>query len=462
MTAKRSLTLLVLVAISYYKGSWCDKIQMSTELPSKASHITQPETSWNQSSAVFDPAFYVTTDFILRLNELIKHLATYSLDNTLEPRDAIDLAGAMWNQTEASLEDIVTRSRSTTANRRNGNLTNLALRTALEAVQSEKSNFLRQMANYNHSKATPEIDAISLIDRTTQDGDVVMSDPDMTLIMHSSVHELTTVSMGLLHSLEGITVPNRQARANPTQSSVEKFLAVFKRAIVDTKLNFQTQANRVLRRVRAHLSALDGTRELGSYLKSYADLITMFKKDVNKLLYMTYRSVEMSLNPYRTRIDEELTMGISDQLTTAGMSNGHAYLYLCFKRYIFPYYDQSLAVAKLLHCGEPELKTMEYLVTVAIPILERAAISDSSAVQMNVICASGSTECMNNYYMSLSDQLYAAQERFQSYEHFIELELLALSHRVDVCAYSTVLDVENYVQVIKAKFQSCLNTGSVN
>ncbi|XP_052899504.1 uncharacterized protein LOC128305908 [Anopheles moucheti] len=411
---------------------------------------------------MLDPAFYVTTDFILRLNELIKHLAMYTLDSTLESQEAFDRAGSMWNQTEAKLEDLVTRSRATTANNRNGNLTNLALHTALEAVQSEKSNFLKQMANYNHSKATTEIDAISFIDRTTQDGELVLSDPDMALIIHSSVHELTTVSMGLLHLLEDITISNRQARANPTQSSVEKFLAVFKRAIVDTKLNFQTQANRVLRRVRAHLSTLDGTPELGHYLKCYADLITMFKKDVNKLLYMTYRSVEMSLNPYRTRIDEELSMGISDQLNAAGMSNGHAFLYLCFKRYVFPYYDQSLAVAKLLHCGEPELKTLEYLVTIAIPILERAAISDSSAVQMNVICASGSAECRNNYYMSLSDQLDAGRERFQSYVHFIELELLALSHRVDVCAYSTVLDVENYVEVIKAKFQSCLDTGSVN
>uniref|UniRef100_A0A182W703 GST C-terminal domain-containing protein n=1 Tax=Anopheles minimus TaxID=112268 RepID=A0A182W703_9DIPT len=358
-----------------------------------------------------DPTFYVTTDFILRLNELIKHLALYSLDDTFDSREVIEHAGAMWNQTEVILEDLVNRSKAPTDADRNGNLTNL--HAALDAVRSEKNSFLKQMADYDRSKAT-EIDAISLIDRTTKQ-DLVMVDPGMTLIMHSSVHGLTNVTMGLLHSLEASSFNGRgQARANPTQPSVEMFLALFKRTIVDTQLNFQTQANRVLRRVRANLSALSTTPELGQYLTDYAALIATFKMEINNLLDTAYNSVVMSMTPYRMTIDEEISLGISELLSSAGMSTEHAFLYVCFKRYVFKYYDQSLAVAKLLHCGEPELRTLEYLVTVAGPILERAAISDSSAVNMNVICAIGSTECMNNFYTSLADQLVAAQARFQS------------------------------------------------
>uniref|UniRef100_A0A182MEJ4 Uncharacterized protein n=1 Tax=Anopheles culicifacies TaxID=139723 RepID=A0A182MEJ4_9DIPT len=363
----------------------------------------------------------------------------------------------MWNQTEAILEDLVESHSAATTNdtRRNGNLTNL--HTALDAIRSEKNSFLQQMAAYDQSKAT-EIDAISLIDRTKQD--LVMADSGMALIMHSSVHGLTNVTMGLLHSLGSNGAG--QARANPTQPSVDTFLAVLQRTVVDTQLNFQTQANRVLRRVRAHLSALSQTPELGTYLSQYADLIATFKMDVNNLLNTMYSSVTMSMSSYRTMIDEELSLGISDLLSSAGLSNEHAFLYTCLKRYVFKYYDQSLAVAKLLHCGEPELRTLEYLVTVAGPILERAAISDSSAVQMNVICSIGSTACMANYYTSLADQLVAAQARFQSYVQFIELEVTALSQRIDICAHSTLFDMQYYVQVIKGKFTTCLSTGSVN
>uniref|UniRef100_A0A4Y0BNR8 Uncharacterized protein n=1 Tax=Anopheles funestus TaxID=62324 RepID=A0A4Y0BNR8_ANOFN len=459
MIAKRSLPLLLISTIWCFKTSWCDTAK---ERFSKASYIPQPETSWDQSTAGLDPSFYVTTDFILRLNELIKHLALYSLDNTLDTREAIDRAGTMWNQTEAVLEDLVTHSQANTDNLHNGNLTNLSLRTALEAVRLEKRHFLKEMADYNRRM---EIETISLIDRTKQENDVVMADPGMTFIMHSSVHGLTSVTVGLLHSLEGMDLTRNggaQARANPTRLSIETFLAVFQRTIVDTKLNFQTQANRVLRRVRAQLSTLSLTPELGQYFKDYSALIATFKMNVHALLEATYQSVVMSMDSYRTRIDEEVSLGISELLSSAGQSAQHAFLYLCFKRYVYTYYDQSLAVAKLLYCGEPELRTLEYLVKVAEPILERAAISDSSAVQMSVICATGSAACMANYYTSLRDQFLAAESRFQSYAHFIDQELMALSHRVDVCALSTVLDIEYYVQMIKTKFQTCLTTGSVN
>ncbi|XP_050072268.1 uncharacterized protein LOC126560349 [Anopheles maculipalpis] len=450
MIAKR-LPFLVLVSIVCFLGvSWCDRDsnQLAKEQLSKPSDL--------------DAAFYVTTDFILRLNILIKHLALYSLDDALDARQTILHAGEMWNHTQKSLEDLVLHSRSAIDVLPDGNLTNTYLHAALDAVRTERRHFMTRVAFFYPPMAT-EIDVMAFIDRTYQDGGMVTTNPDIILLMHSSVHRLSKISEGLLSALGAVVSnsDNRQARANPTQASVDLFNEGFYRTIVDTQLNFQTQANRLLRRVRAQLATITLTSELGLYLTNYTGLITMFKTNVTTHLNLTSANVMTAMTLNRTTIDLQLSTGITNLLASVAASTSHAYLEVCLNRYVFPYYAQSLAVAKLLYCGEPELRMLEYLVTVAIPILERAAISDSSAVKISVICSTGSTDCMTNYYNSLADQFMGAQTRLTSYVEFINQELLGLEQRVYVCTNSTVLDVANYVTVIATQFATCLETGTV-
>uniref|UniRef100_A0A182JPP3 GST C-terminal domain-containing protein n=1 Tax=Anopheles christyi TaxID=43041 RepID=A0A182JPP3_9DIPT len=323
-----------------------------------------------------NPAFYLTTEFILHLNELIKQLAVYSLDDTIDSRDTIEHAGDMWNHTQAALEELVHRSAFV-----GSNITNFALHGALEEIRLEKSNFMMRLGNV---KNEVEISATSLIDRSGQ-YHAASSDA-----MQPSVHRLTNVSARLLHVLEAISIDNSDGtgRANPTNASIELFLTVWDRAIVDTQRNFKTQIDRALRRVKAQLSSLDTTTALGQYLMKLAELYALFKTDVTAKLALIATSVRMKMEDYSTTIDSQLTAGISDLLLAAGTSSVHTFLYLCLKRYVYSYFDESLAVGKLLYCGEPEIATLEYLVTVAGPILERAAVSDSSAEKMSIICSS--------------------------------------------------------------------------
>ncbi|XP_035915716.1 uncharacterized protein LOC118513699 [Anopheles stephensi] len=446
MTVKRLFSLVVVSIICFFGVILChnDNRIKSENLP---------------VSSGPDEAFYVTTDFILRLNVLIKHLAMYSLNDTLDAREAIRHADKMWNYTALSLEALVLRSRPAIELLPSRNFTNSSLHAALDVVRTERDNFLSQTSCFSPSLVA-EIDAMSFIDRTNQPGGVVPN-PDIKLLMQSSVHRLSKVSEGLLRTLRTIRSNKRggQPRANPTQASVELFIAGFQRHIVDTRLNFETQANRLLSRVSAQLATLTLTPVLGQYLTNYSKLIETFTKNVSTHLNNTSIGVLASMNTSRTTVDMVLSAGNAGLLTAVAMSNSHKFLDLCLNRYVFPYYNLSQAVAKLLFCGEPELRTLEYLVTGAIPILDRAAISDSSAVKMAVICSSGSTACLTDYDNSLPAQFMAAQVRMESYVEFINQELLGLGQRVSVCANATVLDVGNYVNVTSPKFATCLSTG---
>uniref|UniRef100_A0A182TBL6 Uncharacterized protein n=1 Tax=Anopheles maculatus TaxID=74869 RepID=A0A182TBL6_9DIPT len=394
MATSKRLPCLVLVSIVCFLGvSWCDKDDRLIE-----ERISRPSQSPRVSSGLGE-AFYVTTDFILRLNVLIKHLAMYSLNDTLDSREAILRADEMWNYTEMSLENLVHQSRKAADDLRSENLSNSSLHAALDAVRTERDNFMTR-ANFFNPSMPAEIDAMTFVDRTNQDeGEVVaMANPGITLLMQSSVHRLSKISEGLLRTLKAISSnkATEQARANPTQSSVETFNAGFQRLIVDTQLNYQTQANRLLRRVRAQLATLTQNAPLGLYTTNYTGLITTFKTNVTNLLNVTSTNVMAAMNTNRTEIDLQLSTGITNLLTSVTTATSQDFLELCLNRYVFPYYGLSRAVAKLLFCGEPELSTLEYLVTVAIPVLDRAAISDSSVVKMSTICSTGSTACMTN------------------------------------------------------------------
>lgn len=421
--------------------------------------------------ANIDPAFYMTTDFILQLNELIKHLATYTLDESLGTREAVERAGYMWNRTEAILVDLVKRTdiRPTMiTNPGRSNLSDFTLYDALEAVHLERNNFLEQTGN----QMAMEIDAIAIIHPVSKSHftlDSTTVDPAVTRIMHSSVHNLTNVSAQLLRTLERVESQKVKSKAgqarggtSQVQPSISLFLEGFRRTVIDTERNFQTQADRAVRRIRSHLSRLEQNQQLGEYVNSIAERITSFKNEVTNLLESTYTSVESSMTTYRTMVDNQLSAGLTDLLSLAGPIAGNGFLHRCLKRFVFTYYDQSLAVAKLLYCGEPEKATLEYLVTVAIPILTRAVVSASSATQMDVVCSSGSTTCSNNFYSLLPNQYSSFSSLIQSYTDFINQELMALSQRLDICAQSSALDVEKFVSDINSRFQKCMNTGSVN
>uniref|UniRef100_A0A182NUG5 Uncharacterized protein n=1 Tax=Anopheles dirus TaxID=7168 RepID=A0A182NUG5_9DIPT len=405
--------------------------------------------------------FYTTTDFILQLNELIKHLATYTRDESLDTRETVERAGEMWNLTEVLLEDLVKRSEAAPAVQlRRTNFTDFTLRDALEAIRLQKNNFLAQTCE----QLPVDIDAIAIIDPATKSHAV---DPAVTLIMHTSVHNLTTVSAQLLHTLEQVESPKikstGQARAtSQVQPSIQLFLNGFERTFVDTERNFQTQANRAVKRVRSLLSTLDQNQQLGQYVDGVTARITSFNTDVKSLLQMTYMMVETSMTNSQTTIDDQLSTGLSGLLMQAGSLAGSGFLHRCLKRFVYTYYDQSLAVAKLLYCGEPEKKTLEYLETVAIPILGHAVVTATSATQMDVVCSSGSTMCTDNFYTALPTQLTSFDSLMQSYTDFINQELTVLSQRLDTCTQSTAMDVQMFVDDISTKFGTCMNTGSVN
>ncbi|XP_041775030.1 uncharacterized protein LOC121595256 [Anopheles merus] len=393
------------------------------------------EKSGNDISGL-NPSFYLTTDFILHLNELIKHLAVYALDDTVDSRHALDHAGAMWNHTEAVLEELLQRSAS-------DNATNISLHDALDAIQRERIHFMKRVS---------DIDATALIERSGKYPAAI------THTMQSSVHGLANVSAKLLRVLAGTS--EGTGRANPTNATVDLFLDVFNRAIVDTQENFQTQINRALRRVKARLASLDATTALGQYLMKLAELYALQKSDINAKLALIGMSVSEKMEAFSTMVDSQLTAGLTGLLTDAATSSGHQFLYLCLKRYVYSYFDEARAVAKLLHCGEPELSTLQYLVTVAGPILERAAISDSSATKMNAICSS--TVCTDFYYLSLGDQILLVDSRIQSYVAFIHSELAELELRVYTCVQAASMDMDAYVTTIRSRFGVCLTSGNVN
>uniref|UniRef100_A0A2C9H3X2 Uncharacterized protein n=1 Tax=Anopheles gambiae TaxID=7165 RepID=A0A2C9H3X2_ANOGA len=393
------------------------------------------EKSGNDISGL-NPSFYLTTDFILHLNELIKHLAVYALDDTVDSRHALDHAGAMWNHTEVVLQELLQRSAS-------DNATHVSLHDALGAIRLERIHFMKRVS---------DIDATALIERSGKYPAAI------THTMQSSVHGLTHVSAKLLRVLAGTS--ERTGRANPTNATIDLFLDVFNRAIVDTQENFQTQINRALRRVKSRLASLDATTALGQYLMKLAELYALQKSDINAKLTLIGTSVSEKMEAFSTMVDGQLTAGLTGLLTDAATSSGHQFLYLCLKRYVYSYFDEARAVAKLLHCGEPELSTLQYLVTVAGPILERAAISDSSATKMNAICSS--TACTDFYYLSLGDQIMLVDSRIQSYVAFIHSELAELELRVYTCVQAASMDMDAYVTSIRSRFGVCLTSGNVN
>uniref|UniRef100_A0A182Q1U8 Protein TsetseEP domain-containing protein n=1 Tax=Anopheles farauti TaxID=69004 RepID=A0A182Q1U8_9DIPT len=453
MSSKRNSALLLLCFFCWFERGCSD----DNHHPQEAKGQTSPTAS--------DTSFYVTTDFILQLNELIKHLALYTLDESVGTREAVENAGHMWNRTDLILEDLAKRSENIPtrdSQDRKSNVTDFSLRDALEAIRSVKSNFLAQTSD------PMEIDAVAFIGPYVKSGTVGSTvDSTVMQIMHTSVDELTNVSAKLLGTLERvesrkIKTAGHARNVNQVQPSIAMFLEGFRRTIVDTERNFQTQANGTVKRIRSRLSTLDQNQQLGEYSSSAVGRMKMFTTDVTTHLDMTYTNVETSMVNWRTVIETSLSNGITDLLTQAGTNPGSGFLHRCMKRFVFTYYDQSLAVAKLLYCGEPEKTTLQYLVTVAIPVLERAAITATSVTQMEIVCSIGSTACMDNFYNMLPNLYATFDSLILSYTEFIHQELAALTQRVDICASSAALDVEKFVQDMNTRFNTCIRTGSVN
>ncbi|XP_053673483.1 uncharacterized protein LOC128723742 [Anopheles nili] len=458
MGAMRFTVLVVISFVCVFGGSLFNFGRTEKTNPVQEQHLVRAKRSIGESGN--REALLVTTEFILQLNELIKHLAMYTRDETIDSRTLIERAVGMWNQTESMLDDIVQRSEHNFTFV-SSNTTIFALRRASNAIRMEKDNFINKLMQLNDT-ALEHIVSPLLIDQ----GMFEVAQPGFARIIYSSVHRLTRVSASLLLSLEAVdaqSMSTDHARANPTKPTVDMFLKGLKRTIRDTKRNYRTQTLRLYRKVSMRLSDLSNTQELGQYLKDLAMIYKTFLQTIKSLLDATYKSVEMSMSTsYSALIDQQLTNGLSVLLQEAANADEYESLQVCLKRYVYKYYDQSLASAKLLYCGQPELSTFEYLVTIAIPILGRAIFSDSSAIRMDVICTIDSQDCLNNYNTLLSTQSNAIGIRMESYANFTQQELVNLAVRVEICAQSATIDVQYYVTKIKERFNKCLMTGAAN
>ncbi|KFB46396.1 hypothetical protein ZHAS_00014392 [Anopheles sinensis] len=325
-------------------------------------------------------AWHVTADFILRLNELIKSLATFALDGSLDTRTALNMAQDEWNRTERILTDLVETTQGS-------NATSVTLRESLDTIRLEKIKLISLQSVLDRRISTVEMD----------ESNAVLEELPLSHILHPSIAGLTEVSADLLRSLD--PTGGKQFRHQPrttsvTKPSVEEFNTGFIRKIRETKRILVAEAKQMLQRTKARLSVLPDSEELKTYVHSISNTIKTFLHDIIVHLHDASTRLNDVMLQAAMTVDHHLSDGLS-QLFKKATNVGHFnFLELCLTRYVYKYYDQSQATAKLLYCVQPELATLEYLVTVSGVILERAVITDSSAVKMAVICSRGSTSCM--------------------------------------------------------------------
>uniref|UniRef100_A0A182JEK4 Uncharacterized protein n=1 Tax=Anopheles atroparvus TaxID=41427 RepID=A0A182JEK4_ANOAO len=456
MVLKRFETcLLVLCWIVLIGSGYCDSQLNVSPNSQEGSLVNYPKPHQLQ----FDGgAFRVTADVILRLNELIKSLAMFSLDGALDTRTALNMTEDEWNRTERILIGLV-QSESASSN------PTLAktLHDSLNAIRREKVKFIL-LGKFLVNRTNGEIDRSSSVLHAFQDT-TPTGEPPLSLILHPSIVGLTQVSAVLLRSMDtNGSKQNAQPRAaSATAPSIEEFLTGFAGKFRETRRILTVEAKRYLSRTKARLSVVPASEKVSLYESGIAHTIAMFIKSVTHILGFASKSInhEMIENG-AVLVDQQLSDGLGQLLKKATNVGHYAFLELCLKRYVYRYYDQSQALAKLLYCVQPETDTLEYLVTVFGTILARAAITDSSAVQMTVICSMGSSDCMNTFYDSLEQQHSAVQLRFDGYVDFIQQEIDAMVQRVTVCAQSTVFEIEAFATKTKTNFKQCLSSGKIN
>ncbi|XP_035772662.1 uncharacterized protein LOC118456203 isoform X2 [Anopheles albimanus] len=315
----------------------------------------------------------LTLEFVIELNRLINRLSSIpATDGPLSAPKKSCATEEEWKKTEQRLDQLVQESI-----KEDGYINDTStvehLAAASKAFRKHKKDFQGLLSsNDSRLRAVP-----------------------LALAVNFAVEDLKEISINLLHHLEhgNGSVVSRTISSGTTVSS---FLAYFRRKIDDTKKSFVTQANLTLRRIKTRLAEVDTTHALAAYIEFLTARFTTFKTTIMTSLEQAYTAVSTSLTTSGNDADMNLASGLATMLATAIDPTTHTSIYLerCLTRFVYNYYEQSRAVGKLLYCVETEPDTLDSLVAIAVPFLERAVVSDSSVTQLSFICSSpASADC---------------------------------------------------------------------
>ncbi|XP_049548412.1 uncharacterized protein LOC125959628 [Anopheles darlingi] len=382
----------------------------------------------------------LTFEFVIELNRLINRLSSIpAADGPLSaPKKAYETEKE-WTKTEQRLEQLVQQSASNDHSNDTSSMEHLT--AASEAFRKHKKDFEGLLSsNDSRLRAVP-----------------------LALAVNFAVEDLKEITIELLHHLERGSGRVVASRAHGSATTVSSFLAFFRRKTDDTKKAFVTQVNLTLRRIKARLAELDTTLELAMYIKFLTNTLNTLKTNILTSLEMAYMDVSDSLTTEGNNADTNLAGGLAELLSSAIDPETHPSIYLerCLTRFVYNYYEQSRALGKFLYCVQTEPDTLDSLVAIAVPFLERAVVSDSSITQLIFICSSpDSTGCENNFFHDLS-VTDTRELRYSKFEELISAELMLLEERVKTCTSSIPHVMEDFAKATQDKFTTCLTSGKI-